>query len=305
LKCTKELSASSIYRKIIPACVEDVSERLLMSKEIDQDMPGLMGLIMLGGIGAEETQNWLDRSFSEETFIFHAQQNLSALLFGITYDQVSTELLASTNRRVTKTNAYVCLQRTRFLEPTREVTANKRAFGNKLLRKGAQKTTSFMAKNLRYVAIEVMFRLMMMMLQDNEEHLFSNIEALEPRGEKAISLKKTRIKFLLKKHFPQLERDEGQDELTTELQYEKLEKMTGHDLMVTSIMSHAKALTFLYAKNINDVDWNDYMNRERIAGREIPERTSDWPKPKDESTKAKVAETTTRTPAKTRAKSGK
>ena len=150
---------------------------------------------MLGGIGAEETQNWLDRSFSKETFIFHAQQNLSALLFGITYDQVSTELLASTNQRVTKTNAYVCLQRTRFLEPTREVTANKRAFGNKLLRKGAQKTTSFMAKNLRYVAIEVMFRSMMMLLQDNEEELYSNIEALEPGGEKAISLKKRESNF--------------------------------------------------------------------------------------------------------------
>ena len=108
VKDASSLSRNSLYNKMIPDFMERVVERLLVGKPMTDDIAGLMGLIMIGGINEEESADWLRMVYANGgNFLFDCQHNLCTLLFGVTYDDVSTLIYTLMNWRVTKTNQYV------------------------------------------------------------------------------------------------------------------------------------------------------------------------------------------------------
>jgi hypothetical protein len=89
-----ELSGKSFYTKWLPDFQKDIVERLFLNKPIETDLGGLLGLIMFGGIDADETHIipnvYPNPPPKPSNCLYDSQQNLSALLFGITYDNVRT-----------------------------------------------------------------------------------------------------------------------------------------------------------------------------------------------------------------------
>jgi hypothetical protein len=98
------------------------------------------------------------------------------------------------------------------------------------MRRGSQSPPLVVTKMLRFVSIEIMFRLMMTSLKTNRAKLATIIMS---EG-KSMDPYLPKIDELLEKWYPK-------DKTSSpEKQFEKLELMTGHDLLVITILAHAK-----------------------------------------------------------------
>ena len=91
-KDAKSLNNTPLYEKMLPSDIEDVASRLLSSRKPQTDIGGLIGLILIGGVEEDEIASWLNHAFSVDTknLLFECEQNISVLIFGITFDDVST-----------------------------------------------------------------------------------------------------------------------------------------------------------------------------------------------------------------------
>ena len=96
LEKAKKLTGYSLYMWWFPYEIQVILERLFTRKPVDTDVGGLLGLIMLAGIDEEESDIELvenayipKNTKNVSNLLFDSQQNMSALLFGITVDDVS------------------------------------------------------------------------------------------------------------------------------------------------------------------------------------------------------------------------
>jgi hypothetical protein len=105
-----QLSKFSLYQWWFPTEIQEVMETLMARKPVEKDLDGLLALIMFAGIDFNEEDELffqtevIDKVFRREVkvkkrttkvedvlpsnFLFDSQQNLSVLLFGITFDDV-------------------------------------------------------------------------------------------------------------------------------------------------------------------------------------------------------------------------
>ena len=104
----EELTRHSIYLYLFPPEIQVLIETLLSSKPANMDFGGLLGLIMFSAIDDEKyvLTEIIDKAFlpkdveAENSMLYESQQNLSALLFGITLDDVrKTTLLIFVNHQ--------------------------------------------------------------------------------------------------------------------------------------------------------------------------------------------------------------
>jgi hypothetical protein len=138
LEKAKGLTGYSQYMWWFPRKMQVIFERLFAGKPLESDVGGLLGLIMFAGIEEEEsgTGNLNIAAMIEKAYLprnkknisnllFDSQQNMSALMFGITVDNVSKQ--CCTLRTFTDTNSYLFSQRTRFLERVNECCMNPKS----------------------------------------------------------------------------------------------------------------------------------------------------------------------------------
>ena len=92
----KELTRHSIYLYLFPPDMQVLIESLLSCKPANMDFGGLLALIMFSAIDDEKyfLTEIIDKAFlptdleDSNSMLYESQQNLSALLFGITLDDV-------------------------------------------------------------------------------------------------------------------------------------------------------------------------------------------------------------------------
>ena len=103
----RELTGASIFLWWFPTEIQEVIERLLLRKPLETDVGGLLGLIMFAGIGLDN-DSFFQTKVIEKAYVpkhpshcanllFESQQNLSALLFRITLDNVRKISFAKPN----------------------------------------------------------------------------------------------------------------------------------------------------------------------------------------------------------------
>lgn len=81
-----------------PPKIQRIIEILFKNKPVEEDVPGLLSLIMFAGIGfSYDEEVHFKKQVIETLYLsdttndfYESQQNLSDLLFGITVDDVST-----------------------------------------------------------------------------------------------------------------------------------------------------------------------------------------------------------------------
>jgi hypothetical protein len=156
---------------------------------------------------------------------------------------------------------------------------NKKSLGNRIMRRGSQSPPLVVTKMLRFVSIEIMFRLMMTSLKTNRAKLATIIMS---EG-KSMDPYLPKIDELLEKWYPK-------DKTSSpEKQFEKLELMTGHDLLVITILAHAKvdSKKKIFASNILDPQWKEFVEKEQSEGRPEPNRDEKWPEHDSKSSTTK------------------
>ena len=98
LSKARDCTGFSFYLWWFPNQIQRVLEHLFKNKPAEQDLNGLLSLIVFAGIDCEEDvyfkEEIIDKfflsKFPNQNCFFGSQQNLSDLLFGITIDDVST-----------------------------------------------------------------------------------------------------------------------------------------------------------------------------------------------------------------------
>jgi hypothetical protein len=298
-KDAEALGGTSIYTWWFPEKMQKIFERLFGHKTIDYDISGLLGLIMFAGIGEFESENLF---FSEEVIaklflstenknrvnmFSESQQNLSCLLFGITLDDVSKMEISRFENQILTNCSF---QRTRFSEKLRECCVNGKGFSNSVLRKSSQKPTHQVLKLLRFIAVEVLFRLSMMFLTTNSEQLYRQMAANPQEiDEKYVGRHKMKMANLLKL-YPQA--NVGSPALDSTEQFRQFEKWIGHDLLVSSTMALGKYTKMkLFATGIPRQQWAEFGNEEEKHERPRPSLTTPFPKHPLFKTKSATVET--------------
>ena len=94
----KPLTTYSLFLWWFPPEIQQVIELLMQNKPLEHDMGGLLGVIMFAGLAGDKKDfamtQIVEKIFLQKkgaytpNLINESQQNLSALLFGITLDDV-------------------------------------------------------------------------------------------------------------------------------------------------------------------------------------------------------------------------
>ncbi len=113
LRKSKKLTGFSHLMWWLPSEIQPVIELLFKNKPLDQDVSGLLTLIMFAGIGSNEDVYFRDEIVAS-VFLsapknpwYDSQQNLSSFLFGITLDDVRKLSMIRTILTFL-TNFYIC-----------------------------------------------------------------------------------------------------------------------------------------------------------------------------------------------------
>ncbi len=113
LRKSKKLTGFSHLMWWFPSEIQPVIELLFKNKPLDQDVSGLLTLIMFAGIGSNEDVYFRDEIVAS-VFLsapknpwYDSQQNLSSFLFGITLDDVRKLSMIRTILTLL-TNFYIC-----------------------------------------------------------------------------------------------------------------------------------------------------------------------------------------------------
>jgi hypothetical protein len=116
---------------------------------------------------------------------------------------------------------------------------------------------------LRYVAVEVLFRLSMMFLKKNETTLLDRIENV---GGDLKDEHKRKIEGLLQTMYP------PPSQATEKEEFKHFEQWLGHDLFVTSIMISSKTARNKpqFSQAIPKLQWKEFSSDEKKKGREPP-----------------------------------
>ncbi len=139
---------------------------------------------------------------------------------------------------------------------------NRKSLVNIVLKRNSQKPNPSTLKTLRYVAVEVLFRLSMMFLRTNETALLERIKTtgLDVNGDH-----RKKIGRLLVRMAPSVQS-------TSKQEFEHLEQWLGHDLFVTSIMFSSKTARNKpqFSKVIPQLQWTEFVSEQVKMGYEPP-----------------------------------
>ena len=140
--------------------------------------------------------------------------------------------------------------------------------------KGSQKTPSIIPKMLRYVAIEVMFRLLMQALSHNSRELICSIKKDKDEN---LNQNEEKISSLLRRHYPYFGKPSNNS--NGKLKFRTHEKMTGHDLMIATIIANSKKdnqHTVLYDRRIGKDEWEKFVKDEGKRKKSTPSMDEVW-----------------------------
>jgi hypothetical protein len=96
---SRNLSGTSLYMWWFPPEIQIIIEILFKNKPVEEDVPGLLSMIMFAGIGfSYDEEVHFKKQVIETLYLlsdttnnfYESQHNLSELLFGITVDDVSS-----------------------------------------------------------------------------------------------------------------------------------------------------------------------------------------------------------------------
>ncbi len=270
-KKSESLTGYSLYMWWFPTEIQKVLEMLMSRKPLDADVGGLLTLIMFAGIDFDDDKFFemqvIRKAFlpkdkvGTNNLLFESQQNLSVLLFGLTLDDVRKTSLVSFLPPVLTFFSF--LQGTRFLESVRECCGNRKSLVNVVLKQNYQKPNPSTLKMLRYVAVEVLFRLSMMFLKKNETALLDSIETV---GGDLKDEHKRKIEKLLHTMYP------PPSQVTQKQEFKRFEQWLGHNLFVTSIMISSKTVRNKpqFSKAIPELQWKEFVSEQVEMGHEPP-----------------------------------
>jgi hypothetical protein len=143
---------------------------------------------------------------------------------------------------------------------------NRKSLVNIVLKRNSQKPNPSTLKILRYVAVEVLFRLSMMFLRTNETALLERIETtgLDVDGEH-----RRKIERLLVRMAPSPSQS---FQSTSKQEFKHLEQWVGHNLFVTSIMFSSKTARNKpqFSKVIPQLQWTEFVSEQVKMGHEPP-----------------------------------
>ena len=146
---------------------------------------------------------------------------------------------------------------------------NKKSLANTVLKRNSQKPNAATLKMLRFVSVEVLFRLCMMALKRNAADLKTQMEAnLLQFPPDIVSDRISKMGEVLAHFYPL---DEG-----SKNQFSRLEKLVGHDLFVKSIMAGSKSVSTKpqFSRDIPRFQWEAFVNAEVALGHPAPERNA-------------------------------
>ncbi len=137
---------------------------------------------------------------------------------------------------------------------------NRKSLVNIVLKRNSQKPNPSTLKMLRYVAVEVLFRLSMMFLRTNETALLDLV------GGDLKDEHKRKIEGLLQTMYP------PPSQATEKEEFKHFEQWLGHDLFVTSIMISSKTARNKpqFSQAIPELQWKEFSSDEKKKGREPP-----------------------------------
>jgi hypothetical protein len=140
---------------------------------------------------------------------------------------------------------------------------NRKSLVNIVLKQNSQKPNPSTLKIVRYVAVEVLFRLSMMVLRTNETAL---LERIETTGLDVDGDHRRKIQRLLVRMAPPPSQSASKQE------FEHLEQWLGHDLFVTSIMFSSKTVRNKpqLLKVILQLQWTEFVSEQVKMGYEPP-----------------------------------
>jgi hypothetical protein len=144
---------------------------------------------------------------------------------------------------------------------------NKKSLGNTVLKRNSQKPNAATLKMLRFVSVEVLFRLCLMALKRNSADLKTqmgiNVLNLSPA---IVSDRILKMSTLLENFYPQKEGCKNE--------FSHLEKWVGHDLFVKSIMTGSKSVSTKpqFSKDIPRFQWEAFVKAEVALGHPLPDR---------------------------------
>jgi hypothetical protein len=140
---------------------------------------------------------------------------------------------------------------------------NRKSLVNIVLKRNSPKPNPSTLKILRYVAVEVIFRLSMMFLRTNETAL---LERIETTGIDVDGEHRRKIERLLVRMAP------PPSQSTSKQEFEHLEQWLGHDLFVTSIMFSSKTIKTKpqFSKVIPQLQWTEFVSEQGKMGYEPP-----------------------------------
>ena len=154
---------------------------------------------------------------------------------------------------------------------------NKKSLANTVLKRNSQKPNAATLKMLRFVSVEVLFRLCMMALKRNSADLKTQMDInLRQFPSDIVSEHIIKMNTLLDNFYPP---DEG-----SKNQFSRLEKLVGHDLFVKSIMAGSKSVSTKpqFSKDIPRFQWEAFVNAEVALGHLPPDRNALFMPPVEE-----------------------
>ena len=129
---------------------------------------------------------------------------------------------------------------------------------------------------LRFISVEVLFRISMMLLKTNEETLLTQMEKNPQNVSNKIKAShETKMTLLLSGMYP----SRKDTPMTPKAEFETLEKWLGHDLFVSGLMAAAKTSgqNLVFAKQIPKLQWDAFCAKEVKKGRDRPQSESKYP----------------------------
>jgi hypothetical protein len=144
---------------------------------------------------------------------------------------------------------------------------NKKSLGNTVLKRNSQKPNAATLKMLRFVSVEVLFRLCLMALKRNSADLKTqmgiNVLNLSPA---IVSDRILKMSTLLENFYPHTQGCKNE--------FSHLEKWVGHDLFVKSIMTGSKSVSTKpqFSKDIPRFQWEAFVKAEVALGHPLPDR---------------------------------
>jgi hypothetical protein len=139
---------------------------------------------------------------------------------------------------------------------------NKKSLVNIVLKRNSQKPNPSTLKMLRYVAVEVLFRLSMMFLKTNETVLLETSRRYGISDEHSVKMERLLLLMIPPPSEPSSHKQE----------FKHLELWLGHDMFVTSIMHSSKTAKNKpqYSKVIPKLQWTEFTAEQFSMGRVVP-----------------------------------